>query len=67
MTREDMLAAVEICMKHRGTVEFKPVVGTQVKDDYIGLVYACPALISELVKAGYSLSLSDGHILIDKY
>lgn len=67
MKREDILAVVEICMRHRGTVEFKPVVGTQVKDDCIGLVYACPALIDELVKAGYSLSLNDGHILIDKY
>lgn len=61
MKREDILAAVEICMKHIGTVEFKP------KDNYIGLVYACPALINELVKAGYLLSLNDGHILVDKY
>jgi len=67
MRKEDMMVAVEICMKHRGTVEFHPVVGTQVTDKYIGLIYACPALINELVKEGYSLSLNDGHILVDKY
>lgn len=67
MKQAEILEAVQICMKYRGTVEFHPVVGTQVKDDFIGLTYACPALINELVAEGFKLSLHEGHILVDKY
>lgn len=59
--------AVGICRKHRATVEFHPVITGKVYQEYLGMTYACPAVINELVKEGFSLSLHEGHIIIDNY
>ena len=67
MTNENKMKAIEICMKNRATVEFHPVIKKMVYEQYLGLTYACPMVINNLVEAGFSLSMNDGHIIIDKY
>ena len=50
MKKEDLRKAVEICMGHRGTVEFRPAINGFVHDDALALTSASPALVNDLVK-----------------
>ena len=67
MKKEDLRKAVEICMGHRGTVEFRPAINGFVQDDALALTSASPALVNDLVKNGYSLNLEAGRVFIAKY
>ena len=66
MNKDLKMKAIEICMKHRATIEFLPVIEHHVCDQYLGMTYGCPAVIEDLVNNGYMLSMDKGHIIIDK-
>lgn len=67
MDKKEKMEAIEICMKHRATIEFTPVINGRCYEQYLGMTYGCPAVITELVKAGFNLSQDEGHIIIDKF
>lgn len=67
MKREDKMKALGIINDWGGTVQTKVVLDTQVKDDYLGIFECPPTTIEQLMDAGYTMSMHEGFLLIDKY
>lgn len=68
MNNEHFDQAVQICIKHKTSVEFCPTKGNIVLNgNNLAIKESCPVTIKELVLKGFSLSLQEGKIFIDKY
>lgn len=67
MTKENKMKAIELLMNQNCTIEMCAVIDGRVHDDCIALTDSCHNAIKTLIDNGYSVSIQEGKMLVNKY
>lgn len=67
MTRENKLKAIELLSEHSCNVQMKAIINGTVHSDLIALTESCHNAIKTLFECGYSLTIKDGVMIVDKF
>ena len=67
MTKENKMKAIELLSEQVCTVEMKAIINGHVHGDMIAITDCCHNAIAKLLEYGFSVSMKDGKLIVDKY
>ena len=67
MTKENKMKAIELLSEHVATVQMKAIIDGHVYDDKIAITDCCHNAIKVLFENGYTVSMNNGKMIVDKF
>ena len=67
MTKEQKMKAIELLSEHKCTVQMKAIIDGYVHDELIAITDSCHNAIKTLFSWGYTLTIKDGIMIVDKF